>query len=230
MPRSGGGRRPTPGDRILEVAKNHAITHGWRAARVHQIAADAGVSRPTLYKDFPNKHALGVALFQHELGNFLAELADVMTTHGTGVRAALRIGVLHTLTEADEGPFLAAVLTEDRSSEGALLPGVTIGGPDSLVPLASTAVLEILRRVAPADADPDRLAFAATCAVRLTFSHLLDPTGDPREVTADRIAELCAAYAEGHSASGADPGQDLVVEQSVGGQGIAAKGPVGPGE
>lgn len=196
MSRSDGGRRTTPGDRILEIAKQHAISHGWRAARVHQIAADAGVSRPTLYKEFPNKHALGVALFQHELGTFLTELAEVMTIHGTGVRAALRIGVLHTLTEADEGPFLAAVLTEDRSSEGALLPGVSIGGPDSLVPLASAAVLAILRRVAPADVDPDRLAFAATCAVRLTFSHLVDPTGAPREATADRISELCAAYAE----------------------------------
>ncbi len=216
MSRAGGDRR-TSGDRILEVAKQHAIAYGWRAARVHQIAAEAGVSRPTLYKEFPNKHALGVALFQNELGTFLAELAEVMTIHGTGVRAALRIGVLHTLTEADEGPFLAAVLTEDRSSEGALLPGVSIGGADSLVPAASAAVLGILHRVAPAEADPDRLAFAATCAVRLTFSHLVDPTGAPREVTADRISELCAAYAEAEPTSGADPGQDLVVQQAVGG-------------
>lgn len=182
---------------MLAVAKQHAIAHGWRNARVQQIAADAGVSRPTLYKEFPSKEELGAALFRHEVTGFLGELREAIELTPGYVQEALYVGVLYALTEAERGPFLAAVLTEDRGSADNLLPNLTAGSPTSIIPIVSLAVLEMIRERAPEDAAQERLAFAASTAVRLTLSELLEPSGDSAEVVSERIAELCFRYLHG---------------------------------
>lgn len=180
---------------MLEVAKQHAIAYGWRHARVQQIAADAGVSRPTLYKEFPSKTALGIALFHHEVSKFLEELHDAMAAADGTIRDTLRVGCLHALDEADRGPFLAAVLTEDRGSDDSLLPSLTAGGDASIVPLATTAVRDILLARAHTAIDRATLEFIANVAVRLTVSQLVEPSAEPRSVVATRVADMCAAYA-----------------------------------
>ena len=194
-PRQGRGkRRSVSREEILEVAKQHAIAHGWRHARVQQIAADARVSRPTLYKEFASKSELGSALLLHEVAKFLRELSAAIDTSRGGIREVIVVGCLHVLTEADGGPFLAAVLTEDRSAEDSLLPRLTSGGANSVLPLATAVVQSALESRAPEGVDRGRLAFISNAAVRLTVSELVEPSPESRADIAARIAQLCSAY------------------------------------
>jgi len=81
--RRGRRRAVTPGD-ILEVAKRHAVAHGWRASRVQAIAAEVGVSRPTLYSAVPSKLYLVIAIIRYVNTTLLFALAlsilDARTT------------------------------------------------------------------------------------------------------------------------------------------------------
>ncbi|HQH06748.1 MAG TPA: acyl-CoA dehydrogenase family protein, partial [Phycicoccus sp.] len=107
--RRGRRRAVTPGD-ILEVAKRHAVAHGWRASRVQAIAAEVGVSRPTLYSAFPSKQDLGIAIIRDVNTTLLDALAlsirDARTTE-----EGLRRGILFALTEADSGSDAASLRT-----------------------------------------------------------------------------------------------------------------------
>ncbi len=189
-----GRRRSASREEMLEVAKQHAITYGWRHARVQQIAADAGVSRPTLYKEFASKSELGSALLLYEVAKFLRELNEAIDASDGTLRDAIAVGCLYALTEADRGPFLAAVLTEDRTSEDSLIPGLTSGGENSIVPTATSEVLQALSARVPEGTDPGRLAFIASAAVRLTISELVEPSTESRAEISKRIAEMCTAY------------------------------------
>lgn len=186
-------RRALTRQRILEVAHDHAVAHGWRAARVQEIAAEVGISRPTLYKEFASKEDLGAALVEWEVTKFMAQLEVALREAPPGVGDTVAAGVLAALEEADD-PFLAALLTERGAVEGGLLPALSEGS-GHVVPLVEGHVVPLLQERF-AHLDPDRVRFAAAVAVRLSLSYLLEPWQEARAVTARRVADLCAAYLE----------------------------------
>src|SRR5689334_24095552 len=57
-PQRGRPRDPERGRRILEAAQRHFNEHGLERASVDEIAADAGVSKMTLYSNFASKEGL----------------------------------------------------------------------------------------------------------------------------------------------------------------------------
>lgn len=57
-PQRGRPRDPERGRRILEAAQRHFNEHGLERANVDAIAADAGVSKMTVYNNFGSKEAL----------------------------------------------------------------------------------------------------------------------------------------------------------------------------
>ena len=57
-PRRGRPRDPERGRRILEAAQRHFNEHGLERASVDAIAADAGVSKMTVYSNFGSKERL----------------------------------------------------------------------------------------------------------------------------------------------------------------------------
>ncbi|HYD13980.1 MAG TPA: TetR/AcrR family transcriptional regulator, partial [Allosphingosinicella sp.] len=57
-PRRGRPRDPARGRRILEAAQRHFNEHGLERANVDAIAADAGVSKMTVYNNFGSKEGL----------------------------------------------------------------------------------------------------------------------------------------------------------------------------
>jgi AcrR family transcriptional regulator len=56
----GGGRR----DRIVEVAMRHFAEHGFRGARVEDIAAEVGVAKGTVFLHFGSKEGLFLAAYR----------------------------------------------------------------------------------------------------------------------------------------------------------------------
>src|ERR1043165_5573092 len=57
-PQRGRPRDPELGRRILETAQRHFNEHGLERANVDAIAADAGVSKMTVYSNFGSKEGL----------------------------------------------------------------------------------------------------------------------------------------------------------------------------
>src|SRR4029078_737270 len=51
-------------DRIVDVAMQHFAEHGFRAARVEDIAHDVGIAKGTVFLDFGSKEALFLAAYQ----------------------------------------------------------------------------------------------------------------------------------------------------------------------
>ena len=188
-------RRAATRTAILAAAREHAERGGWRRARVSDIARDAGISRPTLYKEFASKQDLGFALLLSEVGLFLRRMEEARTSAGPALHNRIRKAMELALTEVDRHPLLAGLLAEGRSGEDGLLPGLT-EGRTNVVAVATTSVAAFIAGDAPHD-DPAAIEFVATVCVRLAVSFLVDPPPEPPEVTASRVADICTAYLTG---------------------------------
>ena len=62
--RRGRPRDPERSRRIMEAARNHFYAHGLERASVDAIAAEAGVSKMTIYSNFGSKEGLFEAVVQ----------------------------------------------------------------------------------------------------------------------------------------------------------------------
>jgi TetR/AcrR family transcriptional regulator len=51
-------------DRLVDVAMSHFAEHGYRAARVEDVAQEVGVAKGTVFLDFGSKEGLFLAAFQ----------------------------------------------------------------------------------------------------------------------------------------------------------------------
>lgn len=59
--------------KLLEAAFQEVHEHGFRAASLDSILSKAGVTKGALYHHFPNKQALGYALVDEVIGEFMAQ-------------------------------------------------------------------------------------------------------------------------------------------------------------
>ncbi|MFE2430480.1 TetR/AcrR family transcriptional regulator [Streptomyces sp. NPDC059373] len=146
--------------RIIEVAREALSAAG--DASLNSIAKKAGVGPGTLYRHFPTREALIVAVYRHEVERLAAYAPELLEEHPP--LEALRLwfdrlayygrikhglsDVLHALTDdglAGEsyGPIIGAVTTLLRACEddGSIRPGVD---PDDVL-----LMLGFLWRVSP---------------------------------------------------------------------------------
>ena len=173
-------------DAVLDAAHESAVTQGWDQVRVGEVAVTAGVSRPTLYREFGSKDAIGEALISREADRFIDGVRGVLSSHDDPARG-IRDASAFTLHQAEVNPLLRAVLTGDRPGSVALLPYLTS---------RSQAILErgremlagwVVERV-PGE-DPRLVDEVVDAVVRLVISHLVAP-GVGIEVVADRMGRL----------------------------------------
>src|ERR1700744_4759674 len=80
MPDHGGAQDPTR-DRILRATFKVLCRHGYGKLNLSDVAAQAGISRPTLYKFFKSKDALLSAFSQFELDSLRQDLDRAITGH-----------------------------------------------------------------------------------------------------------------------------------------------------
>lgn len=174
---------------VLDAAHEQAVTHGWEQLRVGAVAVAAGVSRPTLYREFGTKDAIGEALISREADRFIAGVREVLAGHDDAARG-IREGSAFTLRQAETNPLLRAVLTGERPGAVALLPYLTS---------RSQAIVERGRDMLAAwvagcepGRDPGIVEEVVDAVVRLVISHLVAPEVDA-EVVADRMGRLVRA-------------------------------------
>lgn len=76
-PRRGRPRDPERTRRIMEAARNHFCAHGLERASVDAIAAEAGVSKMTLYNNFGSKEGLFEAVIQERTDRVMGDSAEI---------------------------------------------------------------------------------------------------------------------------------------------------------
>ncbi len=78
LPRRGRPRDPERSRRIIEAARNHFYAHGLERASVDAIAAEAGVSKMTIYSNFGSKEGLFEAVVQERTDRVMGDAVDVL--------------------------------------------------------------------------------------------------------------------------------------------------------
>lgn len=177
--------------RALDVAQALLVDRGWEAVTVSAVAGGVGVSRPTFYKEFAGKQALGEALVRRETERFLAGVARVLEEHVEDAYAAIEAAVRFTLEEAESSPLLRAVLTSTRGGDDSLLPLLTTRSGPLLE--AASAALTGWFGAHFAQLDQATVAEGVDAVVRLVVSHLVLPVGSPAD-TARRLARVATRY------------------------------------
>ncbi|MEV1293650.1 TetR family transcriptional regulator [Pseudonocardia sp. NPDC049635] len=161
---------------VLDVAER--ITVARERLSMPELARRVGVSRQTLYSEFGDREGLAAALVLRATDRFLDRI-EAALDGAADLHAAWVAAVHAALTEAEENPLIAALLTGEDAVPSAFGTG---SGP--IVAAASERAAGFLRRVRPDLADADVLLAAGTAA-RLVVSHLVLPGGPPDRVAAD---------------------------------------------
>ncbi|MBC7273056.1 TetR family transcriptional regulator [Streptomyces albogriseolus] len=174
-------------EQVLDAAYEQVAAFGWDKIRLAVIARNAGVSRQAVYNEFGSKDAIGLALVEREAERFLVGIQEQLDAHRDDLDRAIAAGVDFTLREAADNPLIKAILTASRGGEDTLLAYLTTR-PE---PVFNTAIAMLDAYVADAwpDIDPESRNLAVEAVVRLTVSHMVQPTS-PHDETAQRIADI----------------------------------------
>ena len=90
QPRRGRPRDPERVRRIMEAAHSHFNAHGLERASVDAIAADAGVSKMTIYSHFASKEGLFEAVIRDRTDRVMGGVAGLEALDPTQPQKALR--------------------------------------------------------------------------------------------------------------------------------------------
>ena len=145
------------------------------------IAAAAGVSRQTLYKEFGSREEFARALIVREGDRFVAAVEGAMDAHLADPTAALLAAFALFLTVAAEDPLVRPAI----AGADEMLPLVTTQGQ----PLVehSTERLQAAISSRWEQVSPHDTALLSECLVRLAISYATLPAG-PAGVTAAAMA------------------------------------------
>jgi AcrR family transcriptional regulator len=152
--------------RLLEATGRALARSGPRKLSLTDIAALAGVSRPTLYRHFASKEELLLALAAHEKQRFEAELAAALK----GLTGAARL---------DRALRFVVEFQRDHAMRGlvAVEPAFMLDQLERALRTMSAALVPLFepRRRA---GGPARAADLADLVVRIASSHFLIPGDD----------------------------------------------------
>jgi len=88
--------------RIIDAARTHFFSHGFRSVTMDDLAEELGISKKTLYAHFPGKFDLLEAVLADKLAGVEATLKQVTRAHPGDFPATLRGLLAGTHRELDE--------------------------------------------------------------------------------------------------------------------------------
>jgi AcrR family transcriptional regulator len=168
--------RSTSAELILAAARRAIADKGPGKLTLSEVAAAAGVSRPTLYRWFPTKDDLFAALTEYEQAQFFEGLRGVIDAHRTPARrldAALR----YLLTYLDESMGADPIGVDPAFALHSLNDSLS-AQVETLVRLLGSA----LDQVPAVRTKAMSRAQAATMFLRVAYSHYLVPDPDSEEL------------------------------------------------
>ena len=169
--------------RILDVAREEFVSHGFRRTSINEIARRAGVSRPTIYRRCGDKDEIVLAVVVREVVEFFGELVEMLSAvDSPGERAveAFVAGMRATRTN----PLVAAIKEFEPDTLTSLLAN---GSPDGVGPVRMAIAVGIVDETLPLDA----AMRAAELMIRITASLLMSPA-DIMPTDTDESARLFA--------------------------------------
>lgn len=170
---------------LLAAAAEEFLAVGVRRANVDAVAARAGVSRSTLYRRFPNKDALllAVATDTYERGMALLEESVVGLSPREAVVVAFTVGA----SLVAEDPLIHRLVLTDRD-----MKGITGQLNALFIDVVTERVVRTLRTAGARMPESD-LRDAVGLHVRLVISFLEVPTDDERQAP-DHVREVAEKF------------------------------------
>ena len=174
---------------LLAAARDEVQQRPWAEITMAEIAAAAGVSRQTLYKEFGSRDEFAQALVIHEGERFLDAVDAAVREHLDDPRAAVRAALETFLRTAGKDPLVRILLSDDGTA--GLLPFVTTQG----APVVQWATARLTATIEDGwpQAPPPKARLLAESLVRLAISHVTSPAGPPGE-TAKSTGELLGPF------------------------------------
>ncbi len=174
---------------LFDAARDQLAERGWSEITMSEVAAAAGVSRQTLYKEFGNRNEFALALVLQEGERFLAAVEAAVLEHVDNPRAAIGAALELFLRSAGEDPLVRVLLSDDGTQ--GLLPFVTTEGRP-VVLWATTRLSAVIEQGWPQAAKAD-VILLAEALVRLAISYITTPGENPH-ATAARVADLLGPF------------------------------------
>jgi AcrR family transcriptional regulator len=172
-------REPT----MLDAAGRAFAAHGFHAASMDAIAADAGISKPMLYNYFGSKQGLYLAFVERD-GRELLDSMRRAASPDAPAGERLRAGIVAFLSYVDEHRSGWAVLYGEASAQG--------GSLAAEVATLRERIAELLSRLLGSDA----LAHAFVGAGESLANWWLAHPEEPKERIAQLLMNLAAAGLE----------------------------------
>src|SRR5436309_14925360 len=88
--------------RVVDAARVHFFSHGFRRVTMDDLAEELGISKKTLYAHFPGKFDLLEAVLADKLAGAEASLKAVTRAHPHDFPATLQVLLAGTQLELDE--------------------------------------------------------------------------------------------------------------------------------
>jgi AcrR family transcriptional regulator len=176
---------------LLDGARDELERRSWAEITMGDIAAAAGVSRQTLYKEFGSRDEFAQAFVMREVDRFLATVEVAVREHLDDPATALSAAFDVFLTAAAEDPLVRTLLRSEASHS--LLPLLTTQG-GAVVAGATERLSAIILAGWPQVDTPDA-QLLAECLVRLAISYAALPAG-PAGMTAASVTTLLGPYIE----------------------------------
>lgn len=165
---------------IVDAAARLTATVGWSGVTITRVATEVGVSRQTVYTLVGDKDALAEAVVLAQLDRVLAAVTQAFDRQpDDGVRAAVE--AVLTLTQDDD--LLRAIVTSAHGGDSELLPLLTTRGDQVIT--AAAAVVGTRLDSTMGHLTARQRATVVDALVRLVLSHVMRPSGSPRETARD---------------------------------------------
>lgn len=171
---------------ILAAAATEFTDVGVRQANMDSIAKSAGVSRSTLYRRFPSKDNLLIALANATFERGMIELEQAM--EGREPREAVVEAFAHGAHMIDTDPLLHRMVVDDAE-----IRTLTASMSGIFIDMVADRVAATLRRIG-ATMPEDELRQAVEIHVRLVISYLEVPISDETQRTPEAIRALAATF------------------------------------
>jgi AcrR family transcriptional regulator len=172
---------------LFDAARGELEHRGWSEVTMADVAAAAGVSRQTLYKEFGSREEFAQAFVLREANGFIGAVEGALDAHRDDPKAALTAAFGLFLSAAAEDPLIRAAI---RGS-GEMLPFLTTHGQTLVEGAAERLRMAITERWPQAAARDT--ALLAECLVRLAISYATLPVA-PAGMTASSMTELLGPF------------------------------------
>ena len=178
----------TPG-RVLDALFDAIQDYGLTRVTVEDVAQRAGLSRQTVYRYFPSRDHLVLALVSREEEKFLDGVRAAFLEH-EDLETAVTESVRFVLAYANAHPLLERLLGPDQQT---FLPYVTTRAEPAIVRARETMVELLTERIA--GADTERLRTLIDGTTRALISYMITPTDRDPEDIASTMARLITVIA-----------------------------------